>query len=345
MALIDQIEVASVWTASSVRDENDVGTLLLGADAIESGELISDVYNLVASAVAAGTGTITVSAGPNNPYNGRVVTGVPFDDVTPVTNIIPGVSLVFDASAANTHSADVYVGDYKGSIDATGAGAGTPTGAIRHRVYNDSSAEVADAKARLITQIVHYRKTGKVFSLVKPFAENATEKVSGSRVMPYALKTISIAGSGLSKTASLQIDDVTFGADTILDIATGILQDGTLLKAISTPYYYVVVSGPLEGFMFSLHEDCANNDIGNILVFPSRYTQIAPDIAGSAGTYGTADVDLTEDTEPTGVIGALGVAYYWQRIVVPEAANSESNPYPCNVALQATESEGAGWTV
>lgn len=346
MGLIDKIFVASVWIPSDVQGTNDTGSVIVSAELEGSGEEISDEYTLQVSVRTGGTATVTVTTiSKNNPYSGRVKTLVPFDGTTPVLNVVPGLSIIFDAAAVNLDTATIKVGTYEGSFDAAGVDAGVPTDGVRHQVVNTGTDNVTDSKARLLTQAVLVKKTGLVFSEFLPFADGATEKTSGTRTMPYALSIANTAGSGGSKTADLKVDTVTFGADTIQDLSDGSLHTGVGLKAIDPPYAYAVVSGPLTGMIFALHKDCVNSDVSNVLIFPSRYTQIAPDVSGVEGTYGTDDVDLTESGQLTGVITPSGVAYYWVRQLVPPSAGNESNPYPCNVALDANESTAAGWEI
>lgn len=347
MGLIDQRFISGSWTAVTVRGTNTSGTPLISAELAETGERISDTYTLTVSARTGGTGTITIATtSPNNPYNGRIKTGLNFDDTTEYTTIVPGVVIVLDNAGANGNSATVIIGSPYGSFDASGIGAGVPTAGVRHRVLNDGASDVANAKAQLFTQVIAYKKVNSVLSYVSPFADNAVEKTAGGgsdRVMPYYLSISSVAGSGSGKTATLNIDGSPFGAASIFDIDAGTSQNSTLLKAITPGYRYRVIDGPLEGLEFELEAGVANSDGVNVLVFPSRYIQIAPDVAGVEGTYGVSAVDLTETGEATGVITAAGVAYFWTRFLVPQGANNESNPYPCKVALTASQSSDAGW--
>jgi hypothetical protein len=344
MPLIDRIEVEAVWTDPKSRFDNTTGTLLVSAGPSDTGEAIPDLYTLVITGVGGGNGDVTVqTASDSNPYKGRVVTDVPLDSATEVFNVIPGMSLVFSSSAAESDAAEVEFGTAWGTFNSFGVTAGDPSEGIRHQVENDSTVAVSDAVAKLLTQAVLVKKTGSALSYVGPFAENAVEKVDGDRTMPYALKTVNVSGSGSGKTADLQVDGVTLGATTVREISTGEEMDGTGLKAVSPNHYYEIISGPLDGLVFAIHASCANNNVGNVLIFPSRNIQIAPDVAGVEGTYGTADVDLTETDESTGVITAGGFAYFWMRVLVPPGAPSESNPHPGNVCVQGIETSEAGW--
>lgn len=349
MALKDQIFVGGVWVDSAVRITNDSGTVLVSGTDQGNGEAISDEYNLTLSAVSGGTGTITVGTlSPNNPYKGRVRTGVALDGTTIRRDVVPGVGLVFSASGVNTNTATVKVGVYLGTFDAFGVGAGVPSAGTRHKVVNDGSGAVSDAKVRLLVQAVLVKKTGNALAYVRPFAEGATEKQAGggsTRTMPYAISVINVSGSGVNKIGDLQVDGATLGAGTILDLQTGTLVSGTGLKAVSPSYAYRITSGPLTGTEFALDAAVGSGDTANVLIFPSRYVQIAPDVSGSAGTYGTVDVTLTQSGQSAGVIQPSGEAFYWVRVLVPSGAGSESNPHPTNPALQGTETGAAGWLV
>lgn len=343
--LKDQLYISGVWTDADVRGENNTGTPVVSAERTGSGEEIADVYTITVSARSGGTATCTVGASANNPYNGRVKTLVPFDDTTPVLNVIPGATIIFDNAGANGDLATITVGDPYGAFDASGISAGVPTTGVKHRVYNDGASDVTDAQALLLPQAIYVHKTNIVFEYISPFAEGATEKTAGGgsdRVMPYGLTISGVSGSGGAKVATLSVDGVALGAASLLDLTTGLAVSGTGIKAIGS-YPYSVVTGPLTGLVFSLDAATVNGDSANVLIFPSRYVQIAPDVAGTEGTYGTVPVDLTTTGESDGVITTLGVAYFWTRFLVPSSANNESNPYPCNIAIQASQSTSAGW--
>jgi hypothetical protein len=347
--LIDKISLdgGSSWLASAARYTNGTGTMLASAADAASGEALSDVYTLTASAVSGGTATITVTtSSPNNPFSGRVATGVALDGATIYDNIVPGVLLVFSNTTANGNVSTVTVGVYGGTFDAFGVGAGVPSAATRHQVLNNGTGAVADAVAQLLAHSVLYKKVGAgIFSSIKPFAPGATEKVLGggsTRTEPYHMTVANVTGSGSAKVADLLVDGTLLGAASVLDITTGATQTGAALKAIVN-YPYRIVSGPLTGVEFNISPSVANTDTANILIFPARYVQIAPDSAGSPGTWGTSDVTLTQAGQSAGVILPSGVAYYHSRIVVPAGAGSESNPHPGDVALAGTETGIANW--
>lgn len=348
MALVDEIESSpAVWVDSNLQHSNDTGSVIATSELSGTGEVISDIYELTVSNRSGGTGDIAVvTQSKNNPYDATSHVGVNFDDATEYNNIVPGVILTLDNAAVNADVATVIVGQPQGSFDASGVSAGVPTAGVRHRVTNSGASEVADAKARLLTQAVLVVLDHDLFKSVSPFAENAVEKTVGGgsdRVMPYKVEVVAVSGAGPTKEVDIEIDGVAVPSNYIQDITTGLLQDGTGLKAIDPAYYYQFMDGDLEGLIFAIHEDAALNDEANILIFSPRYTQIASDTAGVAGTYGTSDVTLTQSGEASGVIQASAVAYYWSRILVPASSSNESNPHPCSIALQAQEAQDAGW--
>lgn len=352
MSLIDRILIAAVWTASAVRGANTTGTpLVLGSLAeTGTGEAISDDYTLVLSAVSGGTATVTVGTlSPNNPYKGRVVSGVALDGVTIYRNIIPGIAIVFSGTGANGNVGTVYVGSYSGTYDAFGVDAGTPQDETRHQAYNTGPGSVSSAVATLLSKAIHVRKVGAVFGLVRPFAPGATYKPLGGgsdQINPYQAAISAVAGAGAGKTATLQFDGALLGAASILDLTTGLTQNSSGLKAITPAYIYRVVTGNLTGLEFALDPTCANGDTANILIFPHRYVQITNDVAGAANGagWGTADVVLTQSGQAAGVIQPLGDAYFWTRVVIPPGSDSSSNPWVSFVALSGTESSAANWT-
>lgn len=347
--LKDQLFIGGVWVDSAMRFVNDTGTPIHAAASNGDGRAIADVYALDFSSVVAGTSAdVTVSTtSPNNPYNG-LTHSVLLDETTIYKDIVPGVDLRFDSAGGflNTWAATVSVGEFLGTFDAFGGGAGTPSAGVRHRVTNDGTGAVSDSEATLLPLAKWVKKTGDVFDTVRSFAEGATEKQAGggsNQVVPYLITIDDVAGAGGAKTCTVKVDGVTFGANTLRDLSTGATQNGTNVKAISPGHFYRVVLGDLTGLEFAISANCADGDEANVLIFESRFIQIAPDVAGVAGTWGTTDVVLTQSGQSAGVIQPAGTAFYWRRVLVPSGGNAESNPYPGDVALKGTETGAAGW--
>ena len=345
--LVDQIDRGSGWEDSSVQVDYTIGTLVDSVVGNESGEVIPDEYTLILSAFSAGSGTITVgTSSVNNPFRGDVHTMVAMDGVTVRDDIIPGLDITFNDTVANGDTATLLVGVYHGVFTSAGISVGIPSTGVRHRVRNiKDTNSINEAMARVLTQSIQVKKIGSVFSMIGNFADGATEKVAGGgsyQVTPYVLTISGVSGSAETKIATLSVDGVALGLASIRDRHTGEFVSGTGLKAIES-YTYMVITGPLSGLVFNIDPDCANGDETNVLIFPPRYVQIAPDVSGEAGVYGTDDVYLTEEGEDTGVISATGEAYYWVRVLVPGSSNNESNPYPAFVALVGIDSGSAEW--
>lgn len=349
MSLKDQLFIGGVWTDAAARLTNNVGTPVVSAVANGDGRAIADVYTLSFSDVDAGVDAqvLVQASSPNNPYHGESF-AVNLDDVTEYTEIIPGITLIFDNNGGflNTWQATVNVGEFLGTFDAFGGGAGVPSAGVRHRVENDGTGAVSAAKATLLPIAKWVKKTGDVFEAVRTFAEGAVEKVAGggsNQITPYLISIDNVAGVGAAKTCRVSVDGVPLGADTLRDLSTGVSQDGTGVKAISPGHYYRVILGDLTGLEFAIAANVVDGDEANVLIFASRFIQIASDVAGVAGAYGTVDITLTQAGQAAGVIQPAGTAFFWRRVLVPAGGNAESNPYPGDVALKATETGAAGW--
>ncbi len=223
--LVDKILISAVWTATGARFTNTVGTPLVSVVADADGRAIADVYSLTFAAVTPGVSAdVSVSpSSPNNPYSATHT--VDLDGVTEYKDIIPGLTLVFSSSGSFTGSwtATVNTGEFLGVFDAFGGGAGVPSAGVRHRVDNTGTGAVSAAKATLLPVVKWVKKTGEVFSIVRGFADGATEKQAGggsSQVVPYVISIDNVAGVGVSKTCSVLVDGVVFGADSLRNLAT-----------------------------------------------------------------------------------------------------------------------------
>lgn len=349
--LEDQIEEVSgsdVWVASAARNVPVTGTPLVSATANEDGSAIADNYTLTFENVDPGVSADVHVAcdSPNNPHSteaanspkfGTVYT-VDLDGVTEYDNIVPSATVIFsdDVGFLDNWEAELRVGRYAGQFQAFNNGVPVPGTGRRHRVENTGIGPGTNCKAQLVTLAVLYTKVGTVFEFISPFAEDAAEKQTDGKTAPYAVTVENKAGVGAAITADIKFD----GA--LVNVAD---EDGnvTTSEDLTVVNTYTVDDGDLEGLAFRLSQLILNTATANVLIFENLHTQIAPDIAGAAGTYGTDDVVLTEDGEDDGTITAGGFAYYWERTLVVQGANSISNPRPGSVRLYGEASEAAGW--
>jgi hypothetical protein len=341
--LVDQIEevaASGTWVDSDARHTNSTGTPLVSSDGNGSGEAIADVYTLAFSSVIASTSaTVTVSTSSlNNPYNGRTKS-VNLDGTTVYDDVVPGVDLVFSASGSFTNSwaAQVRVGRYEGEFEAFGAGAGVPGTGRRHRVQNTGSGPATSCLVQIVNIAKYVRKVGTVFDFVRPHAPDATIKFDADQIVGYAITVENKAGAGAGITADIKVDGALVNVKNLTDLSTGTSEDLTVVDE------YEITTGDLEGVRFKLSQSILNTATANIMIFDNPHTQIAPDSAGAAGTYGTSDVTLTESGQSSGTITASGVAYYWERTLVADGSNSVSNPRPGDLRLKGAVSEAAGW--
>ncbi len=235
-----------------------------------------------------------------------------------------------------TWSAEIRIGHYFGEFGSYAPTAGVAFGQRRIQIYNSGTDTCSGAVARLINRVKRFKKTGEVFARVRPFAEDATELLTGDQVARYVLTASSVSGSGASKTMTLAGASMT----SVKNLSTQVVGGLTVLNVVD---YYRVQDGALESMEFKLSQAAVNSDFENVLVFSPRFLQIAEDVGGAPGTWGTTDVSLTESGQSSGQISAAGVAYLWARILVPDGGNSESNPYILDVALEASASSSAGW--
>jgi hypothetical protein len=339
---------------NNMRVSNVVGAMLDEASMVGDAQYmdagaIPDEYTLeVLTLVGTVLGIKVTSASGKNPWD-RTVSGFDIDAEGYFSDkLVPGVFIYFTGSTppAVGDKSVIKVGSYGGAFINGGENAGDPSAAIRHRVNNEGTNPVTLCKARLLTQVLAAAKVtthgSPIFISLRPYAVGAVEKTDADRrVVPYALKVVNVVRDAFFATSlDLQVDGVTLGAASIRNLTTDTLVSGVGLtvQTFASPYPYRIETGPLTGLEFVLHQQCEENDITNVLVFPSRYVQLAPDITGDPGVFALDDIDL-------GTIEAGSDAFYWSRIVVPDGANSISNPYPCNIYLEGTEDEAgsAGW--
>lgn len=311
---------------------NTVGTPIHSATADESGELIGGRYSLTFSSVVAGTSAtaaVTFESTNHYVYAAGVsrTANVLLNETTANTTLVPGVSILFDNNAAfaNTWTGYIDAGDYLGTINA-GAGAGV---GVRIAAVNVGSTTLTNCKVvvnREKAKPVRKAGTGG-FKSVKVYTTGAVEKeVAGTlQTDNYAL-TFANLNTGVSPN---RIDMLVDGSTitTVRDVDADSTQTSASLKRDGTTRYRIE-SGGLTGIELVVRSDAANADTANILVWEPRHIQIAPDNAGTAGTYGTADVTLTQSGQPSGYIQAGQAAYFWYRTNVALGASPNKNVHP-----------------
>lgn len=347
IAHLEEVQGSGTWVRADCRHTNSVGTPIFSSTANDTGEAIPGVYNLTFASVIAGTSaTVTVTpTRSKNPYARNKA--VSLDSTTVYNDVIGGVSLVFSNSGSFTGSwtAQVRIGYDHGNLNSYLPDSATPGTQRRIRVVNTGADTAEDCHATLrlngtdlSSLVISYVKTGTVFTRIREFAEAATMKLTGTHCEPYLFEVSSVSGSGSSKTMTVKIDTATFNVQNLTTGGTG------TSTGLNVNDFYEITSGGCIGVQFRLSSAAVNSDAVNVLIFDSRFVQIAPDLDGAPGNWGTDDVVLTEDGLEEGQISASGFAYYWERPLVPTGSASDSNPYPMSAALVGTVGTAAGWS-
>lgn len=347
-ARIEEVAGSGTFVAATARYTNNTGTPIVSVAANNKGSLIAGVYNLTfASVVAATSANCTVTptntnnpsatGSPNAAGLTRPAVAVTLDGTTAHSNVIEGLDIVFSNSGSFTNSwtGQIRVGYDFGSQQAFGSIVASTQRKIR--AYNTGSDTATNCKARCLPNVVAWPKVGEIFAGVRPFAEDAVEKLSGTIIDNYAITVGNVTGSGASKTMDVFVDGNPVDV-IMLDINNQPTGSEISSDDLNVTNYYRITTGDLTDVEFKLSEDATNSDTANIFIFDTRHIQIAPDESGSPGTWGTADVTLTESGQAAGVIRATGFASFWIRALTTDGADSESNPYSMNVALEHSTS-------
>jgi hypothetical protein len=345
--LSDQIEEvlgSGIFVPCACRYTNQTGTPIVSATDLNTGEAIADKYSLAFTSVVATTSaTVTVTGAPTNPYTGNSAS-VSLNSSTVYTEIIPGIALVFSNAFnfANTWLAQVRLGSALGALQAFGTGIGAPTLAIRHQVQNLATQPTAGALVSLVNNAIQIKTVGSIFASIQQFAPGSTMKLSSGACAPYHITVSGVSGSGASKIATVNIDG---SPVTVLDPVTNTSISSTGLHCDGRSY--TVQSGGCTGLVFILDENLTGSSTASVSIFDVTgqdvALQIAPDISGLPGTFGSSGVTLTETGQSGGVITSNGLAYYWQRAVAFFGANVLSNPFCLSPMLSASITSQALW--
>lgn len=341
--LQDYIQIASVWTLSNLRWSNtvpldDVDDPIIDVAFNNSGEAIADIYDISYISVDVLTHTAVarvMTQSPNNPYRNLSGAAVAIDGTTLHKDLIGGLTIRFSASGSfsATWATRIYVGQWLATKAAYGVGAGVPGTPVQHKVVNTDMGAAADCFAQFANMAILYEKTADVFLMIEPFAVGSTEKITGGSTAPYAVTVSAVVGS----TASIRVDGLAVNVKNLENSVTG------LSNLLNFTDRYQITSGGLNGLIFKLDPAINTSAVSNVLIFPPRHAQIAPDVDGQPGTWGVTPVQLTHTGEAAGVIPSGENAFYWLREIVAENASSLSNPYPIMVELVGLETGAALW--
>ena len=339
---IEEVAGSNTWVEMRSRLTNGPGTPVSAAIANDTGQAIAGNYTLQFSSVIAGTSaTVKVlTSSPDNPYRDLTGRTVNLNNSTVYRDLIGGVDLKFSSSGSfsNMWEAEIRIGHSFGAVAAFGSEAGQATDPRKIRVRNDDEAEAAqNVRAVIASHVKMFPTSGVVFAAVLDFAAAATEKITDGQVQPYAMTVENKAGSGAGITADIKVDG------DLVNVRNKTTNDEGTSEDLNVVDVYEITDGDLEGVEFQLSQAILNTATANILIFDSRFTQIAPDVGGAPGDWGTVEVLITSDGEDEGTIAASGFGFFHVRMLAPDGSISKSNPYVADVQILAESSSAAGW--
>lgn len=348
--LVAQIETtagSNVWVEMA-RFTNTNGTPIVSVEILDFFQLLPGTYQFTFANVVAETDADVSVVCPLNPNRTRVshpAVTVALDGVTVESSVIRGLGIVFSDSASFTNSwtATINIGIDQGSRPNFGSSLGQSSNARKVRVENTGTDEALNCKARLLPKSKVWATSGEIFENVRIFSEDLVEKITSGQIEPYAITVSNVTGSGAAKTFDLLVDASL--VDVVLLDDMGNPDGGEITSEdLTVVDWYRITSGDLTGLEFLLSQAAIVTDTANLLVFSVRFVRIAPDENGSAGTFGTTDVVLTEEDQPAGAIRAGGFAFFHIDVVVTSSGVTRSNPYCCDVNLYAETGVEAGFS-
>lgn len=355
-------------TFLDIRHTNTTGTLISATPTLDgSGREIGDQYTLTASAVVLGspnTCTITVTtASTLGPYD-AVYTGVVCDGATTRNDIVPGVVLTFTGSGslANGWASVVYVGLWAGLITAGNpagsrlswaTGIGTPgTGSVspgaesfiaKILMTNTGATVLTGCTMALYPRAKLVQKSGaRAFNSVQVVNSSPTEHVSSTQIQPINFTFANLDTAATPDEIDVVMDGVS--AFDVLEVDSGTALTSTQLKMDSATRYQITEAGAYcLGMIFTLATTATNTSAENVLIFNVRHVEIALDVAGSPGTWGTSALTLTQSGEPSGNINPAGAVAVWLRIDTSSLASNKQNPFPGDFFIEYNDTGEADW--
>lgn len=304
--------------------KNTVSTPLSSVAMLNNGEEVSDYYTLTFTNSA---GVITVdvtSDDPKNPYTG---TGKGFidDGSTENKDVIPGLGIVGSGSIDTGHKAVISIGAYMqtdGSvIDRLNAGivdAGSATTGFRVAAVNVGSEDAAVSTVKPLPGFWWTPASAQEF--VKEIAPHTDETRETMAVAGSYSITFSNWTDGAGSKAGYKVADIY--VDGTLCVAQAMFDGSTRYQYGQADY--VDASDKLKGLSIVLQDttsDPTTATVTLIVTGDEGWVEFAPDNSGTAGTYSTGALELTEPGEPNGIITVSGMAYFWVRFNLPADAS------------------------
>lgn len=351
------------------------GTAFTNVARLPNNRALADEYTAVVSGVTGTTtktGTVTIAtASGKGPYNGRVVSGVVFDG-TVQNDIVPGLAITKTSSSgvANGNTTTFKVGiwtgvnlagnptgvqlDWSDGIDDPGpvsVAAGDPHLIARVRFYNTDTDAQVGCRALVLPRVIPVSTAGpEGFTEIYPVNLTPAERNIGGRVEPLKFRF-----SALNTAANPDTITVEYSADggstwDVFDVRDttnpplGTIPSTDLNRNGTTLYQIVEASLNISDLMFIIDAGADNTSTENVLIYDPRYVRVAPDVAGSPGTWSDTEAYITQSGEAAGVVNSGQSGYVWVEYDTDSAASNKQSPFPADIFVISGASGETNWT-
>ena len=303
-----------------LRWENTVNTPIVSASWLGNGQAVAGVYTLVVDTTGAAAVDIT-AADAKNPW---AATGIPItaDGSTQNDDVLPGVGIVFSATASTGWTGKISIGATmdSGGVTADRLNVGIVEAGDTSTARRIAAVNVGDedsAQTNVYALPGFYLDGPGVELYVAELKLHPDPSRHGSAVAGDFEITFADYQSGTSpKTVDVYVD------------GTKAIEDAKL-DGVTAYYYgsgngYVDAADKLVGLSIILANDPGDPSAKTFDLYVregSSWCELADDSGGSPGTWGAGPLELTESGEVAGLITPAGFAYFHHRLNLPVGAS------------------------
>ena len=279
----------------ATRFENTVNTPILSATYLDNGQGIAGQYTLTFTNAAGSVSVAITCPDSKNPYIGTAIPAVA-DGTTPNNDVLPGVSLVFDA-ATDT-----------GWIAVVGLYCRTTSAGVMSRVldFGTVTAGAASTEQRIAAVNVGDEQSEgtEVYALPSMYFTPADACDFIAEIRPHTDPTYHASAPKATLTVNFADWKDAGGGKKSADVLVGGVK--TIEDAIfdgSTRYQYGSANGyidavdGLEGLSLILADTVADPTsltVTIVVMDGDQWLEFAPDSGGSAGAWQSTSLELTE---------------------------------------------------
>jgi hypothetical protein len=308
-----------------VRFENTTNTPIVSIAWRGNGQAVAGTYLLEFTKSGGVTVDVTgegTGATSRNPWGDRTGLGVTADDSTENFDIIPGLGIVVDSSVDTGWTARVTIGNYLDD------GTKLPTEILEFEVIQ---AGLTSSERRVACRNVgsETAEAVTIYSLPGWWFDGTGAEEFIEAILPHSDPTkhkLAAKGSVVITFADFKLDGATgkYTCDVLVDAVKCVedaQMDGETVYEDGVTEY---ISDELPGMGIILPNTTSDPTSSSITLEVRdsyTWTELAPDVTGSPGTYSTDDLVL-------GDIDAADHEFFWIRIPVPSAAQPED---PCRM--------------